>query len=225
MTPRKLGLSMLTLDTARMGEAFARPGSDPRTWTTLAIVTAVNVTAEGVYVDITTIAGIEETASVVSAYGGPGFGLYCPVAVDDWVLVEVPEGDWNAGARVVAQVWDAGTPPPQEAIDNPRDVALVIEPGQSIRIIVSGGGNAVIEARDGGRVQLGAEGASEAVLLGDAFVTWLQTLVTAISSAIGSITAGAPAGGGAAAAAITTALTTFIAQSGLYKSTRVKVAL
>lgn len=177
---------MLTVDVARMAEGFSRPGIDPRTWSTIALVTAVEVTAAGTYVRITTIGGIVETAAVVTQYGGPGYGLYCPVAVNDWVLIEVPEGDWNAGARVVAQVVDAGNPPPAEAMAHPEDVALVVKPGQSIRIVVSGGGDAIVEARDGGSVKLGGEDAtrgvaraSDTVALSTAQALALQTALDA----------------------------------------------
>jgi len=39
-----------------------------------------------------------------------------------------------------------------------------VRPGQTIRIVVSGGGNAVIEARDGGKVLLGGEDANDPVM-------------------------------------------------------------
>jgi len=184
MMENRLGLNMLTLDMQRMSEAMSRPGIDPRTWTTLAIVTAVHVSSSGIHVDIKTIAGIEETASVPTLYGGRGFGLYCPVAVDDWVLVVIPEGDWGAGARVIAQVWDAGSPPPQEAIDHPRDVALIVEPGQSLRIIVGGGGDVVIEARDGGQVKLGDESASRGVARDGDDVSLTFASATALQAAL-----------------------------------------
>jgi hypothetical protein len=208
----------MTIDPLRIGEAVSRPGIDPRTWTTLAIVTAVNVTAKGIYCDVTTIAGAEETVSLPTAYGGAGFGFYCPVAVDDWVLIGIPEGDWNAGARILAQVWDEGTPPPDEAVANPQDVALVVEPGRTIRILVSGGGDAVIAAA-GGLVKLGDESASHQALLTTTFLAQLGVLVAAISTAVGTIP-----GGGAAATAITTALTTFQNAAASYKSLLVKLA-
>jgi hypothetical protein len=213
---RAIGLGML--DPSKIGEALSRPGIDPRTWTTLAVVTAVHVSAQGVYVNITTIAGIEETASVPSAYGGPGFGFYCPVAVGDCVVVAVPEGDWGAGARVLAQVWDQGSAPPDEAIENPRDVALVIEPGRTIRILASGGGDAVIAA-EGGITKLGDEAATHEALLTTLFLAQLSVLVAAISTAVGTIP-----GGGAAATAITTALTAFQNAASSYKSLLVKLA-
>mgnify|MGYP006951108401 CR=1 FL=1 len=49
---------MLNIDPSRIGEALARPGMDTRTWSSLAIVKAVHVSAKGVYADIITITGI-----------------------------------------------------------------------------------------------------------------------------------------------------------------------
>lgn len=150
-------------DVARASAALQRPGIDPRTWTTLAVVTAVNTTAQGIYCDVTTILGLEETAAYAPQYAGSGYGFYTPIEEGDLVLIAVPEGDWGAGARIIAEVWDQGQPPPAEVVDHPLDVALVVKPGQTVRMIVSGGGDVVIEARDGGKVKLGNESASRGV--------------------------------------------------------------
>lgn len=202
------------IDPLRIGEGLSRPGIDPRTWTTLAIVTAVNVTAEGIYCDVTTITGIEETVTLPTAYGGPSYGFYCPVAVDDWVLIGVPEGDWNAGARILAQVWDQGTPPPAVALEHPLDPALVVEPGRTLRILTSEGGSTVIAAS----VKLGREDAAHRALLTDAYLAALGQLVGAIASAVGTIP-----GGAGASASITAALTAFQNAAETYKSLLVKL--
>lgn len=74
------------------------------------------------------------------------------------------------------------------------------------------------------QVLLGDAAASQAVLRGEALLSAMATLITSISSAIGTITVGAPAGGTAAAAAIATALGVFQAAAATYTSTKVKVS-
>jgi hypothetical protein len=68
-------------------------------------------------------------------------------------------------------------------------------------------------------IRIGSESATQRALLGDAFVSALQTMVTSIAAAVGGI----PTGGSAAAAGITTALNTFISAAATYKSQIVKV--
>lgn len=136
------------LDVARASEALSRPGIDPRTWTTLAVVEAISVTAKGVYCDVTTIMGVQETAALAPDYAGDGFGFYCPIELGDMVLIAIPEGEFATGARIVARVWDEGDPPPEVVTKHPEDVALVIKPGKTVRIVVSGGGNVLLGGAD-----------------------------------------------------------------------------
>lgn len=155
-----------TPDTNRMAEALSRPGIDPRTWKSLAIVTVVHVDpGHGHFVDVTLLPlGQPGTARVGSQYAGNGFGSYFPIAVDDEVVVGLPDGDPMAGMVVLARLWCAADPPPAEAAANPGDVLLVkAAPGATTRVIVSGGGDVVVEARDGGKVLLGAEAADRGV--------------------------------------------------------------
>lgn len=170
------------IDVAKASEAVSRPGIDPRMFVDLAIVTHVLVDADGCHYDLTTIGGINETAALSPPYGGNGYGLYLPIFVDEFVTLAVPDGKFNAGARVVGATWDPGTPPPQEAIDNPDDVALVVRPGQTIRIIVSGGGNAVIEARDDGKVKIGSEDADSPALNAIDGADFIRALQAAIAT-------------------------------------------
>lgn len=142
-------------DVAKISKALERPGIDPRKFVELAVVTAVAVDANGVHADVITSDGLPETAALVTPYGGPGFGFYGPIDLDDAVLLAVPDGKYNAGARIVGRLWDHGSPPPAEVAAHPDDVAIVIKPGQTIRIVVSGGGNVIISARDGGKIMFG----------------------------------------------------------------------
>lgn len=195
---------MNPFDVARAAEALSRPGIDPRTWCTLAVVTSVHTSTRGVYCGITTMAGIVETAQLAPPYSGSGYGFYTPVEVGDVVTVFVPEGDWAAGARVLGQNWDAGTPAPPELEDHPEDVALIVKPGRTVRIITSGGGDVVIEARGSGKVKLGSEGADRGVAragdtvaltpaLGPVAMAELQVVLDA-RYAVANPTANLPAG-------------------------------
>lgn len=143
------------IDVAKAANALSRPGIDPRKFVDLGIITAVDVTAAGVHVDLTTIDGVQETAAVAPPYGGPGYGLHLPIDLDRTALLAVPDGKFNLGARVIGTVWDAGDPPPQEALENPDDVVLVVKPGQSLHLVVKGGGNILIDSQDSGNVTIG----------------------------------------------------------------------
>ncbi len=151
-------------DVAKIAKALERPGIDPRKFVELAVVTAVAVDANGVHADVLTAEGLPETVALAPPYGGPGYGFYGPIDPDDAVLIAMPDGKFNAGGRIIGRIWDPGSPPPAEVAAHPEDVAIVIKPGQTIRIVVSGGGNAVIEARDGGHVLLGGEDANDPIM-------------------------------------------------------------
>ena len=189
----------MTIDLAKISKAAERPGIDPRKFVELAIVTSVAVDSNGVHADVLTSDGLPETAALVTPYGGPGYGFYGPIDLDDAVLLAVPDGKYNAGARVVGRVWDAGSPPPAEVSAHPDDVALVVKPGQTIRVVVSGGGNAVIEARDGGKLLLGGEDASDPVMRRSDVVALVSNfyashthLVAGVSTGGGAVTSGPP---------------------------------
>lgn len=193
-------------DVAKIAAALERPGIDPRKFVELAVVTAVAVDGRGVHCDVTTAEGIPETVALAPPYGGPGYGFYGPIQIDDAIVIAMPDGKYNAGGRIVGRIWDPGSPPPAEASAHPEDVALVVRPGQSIRIVVSGGGDAVIEARDGGSVVLGAEAATAAALSSvDG-----RDLIAAITAALAT----APSTGAQALAALLNALQTLPSQAG-----------
>lgn len=177
-------------DVAKMASALERPGIDPRKFVDLAVVTHVAVGMDGIHADVETITGIVETTALAPPYSGPGFGLYLPIDVDDFVVLAMPDGMFNAGGRIVGRTWDTGTPPPAEVVDHPEDVALVVKPGQTIRIIVSGGGDAVIEARDGGKVKLGSEDADEPPMTktdgGDMIRALEAAILTLVSNPLGA---------------------------------------
>jgi hypothetical protein len=212
-------------DIAKIAAALERPGIDPRKFVDMAIVTAVAVGSDGVHADIETVNNLPETVALAPPYSGSGFGLYLPVDVDDAVVIGMPDGQFNLGGRIIGRTWDTGTPPPSEAVDHPEDVALVVKPGQTIRIIVSGGGNIVIEARDGGQIRLGNESAAQKALLGDELLSRLGDLISTIATQVGGIvaTAGGATVGAAAGTAIAVALAQFQAAASSYTSSTVRI--
>jgi hypothetical protein len=155
------------IDTRKIAEAVSYPGIDPRSHFGQAIVTAVS--ADGLYCDIHIIPQqIDETATVMPIYGGPGWGFYLPVYVGQLVMIATPDGDYAHGNRIIGAAWDAGDPPPPEVAEHPSDVLLRVQDGKTVRMVVSGGGNAVIEVRGDGKVLLGDETATAGVArLGD----------------------------------------------------------
>ena len=159
------------LDVARLGEALARPGMDPRTWVSYAIVLAYSVDpAHGPLARVKMLpGGLEDVARVAYDYAGNGFGLYAgSLKVDDEVLVAAPNGEPAAGLVVIRRLWSPADPPPQEAVDHPEDVLIHVEDGKTLRLTVSGGG----------RILLGGEDSAEAVPLGNTLVEALTELLT-----------------------------------------------
>jgi hypothetical protein len=135
-----------TIDTARLGAGVSRPGIDPRLWFSLAIVTDVAVDPEsGVYADLQLVpSGDKECARVPTSYGGPGYGAWMPLNVDDLVAVALPRGDSAGGPVVVARLWSGSDPPPVElgaanGADPPSSPVIVVGPGQTVRVICRAG--------------------------------------------------------------------------------------
>lgn len=153
-----------SIDLRRIAAAVSHPGIDPRSFVSLAIVTKISVEENGVICDVTLMPSqLQEAASLSPLYGGSGFGFYTPLEEGQMVVVVAPEGDPNHGLRIVACVWDQGEPPPTEVTDNPLDVALVIKKDRTMRIVVDGAGNLVVEAKGTGQVLLGSEDATQGV--------------------------------------------------------------
>ena len=146
------------IDFASMGRALARPGMDPRSWCSLAIVQSVVVDeAEGVFCDVLLMPSKRrETARLGAAYAGSGWGLYAPPMVDDEVLVSAPSGDPAQGLVITSRLWSPADVPPADAATHPEDVLLTVRPDKSLRLVVSGGG----------KVILGGAEASQPVALG-----------------------------------------------------------
>ena len=141
------------IDFAAMGRALARPGMDPRSWCSLAIVQSVVVDeAEGVFCDVLLMPSKRrETARLGAAYAGSGWGLYAPPMVDDEVLVSAPSGDPAQGLVITSRLWSPADVPPADAATHPEDVLLTVRPDKSLRLVVSGGGKVVLGTADASR--------------------------------------------------------------------------
>jgi Type VI secretion system/phage-baseplate injector OB domain len=149
-----------SLEVWRLAEAIARPGIDPRIWISLAVVDKVFMDpAHGPYAEVTLLPTEQrDTARVGAIYAGPGFGLWAPVHLDDEVLVEAPSGDPAEGLVITKRLWSASDPPPDEAVQNPLDLVLVVEPQRSFRLALSGGGGVALTVEGGGNVSVSVQG-------------------------------------------------------------------
>jgi len=183
------------LDLNALSRAMQRPGIDPRSWCSLAIVQSVVIDeAAGVFCDVLLMPSKRrETARLGAAYAGSGFGFYAPVKVDDEVLVSAPGGDPAQGLVITQRLWSPADVPPAGLEATPEDVVLVVEADKSLRLTVQGGGN-VILAVDTGKVFLGSETGTEAVAKGESLKSYLGGIVdqlnghTHTSAAAGVVT-------------------------------------
>lgn len=154
-----------SIDFGKISAAVARPGIDPRTWLTYALVDEVGFDENnGMFADVTYIPTREEqTCLVGAAYAGNGFGLWAPLEVDDVVLVALPNGDSNSGPVIIARLWNAADKPPSELGSGEvptENVVCRVQAGKRLRFITSGGGNAEIVAEGDGKVLLGSDSAT-----------------------------------------------------------------
>jgi hypothetical protein len=148
-----MGRASTQIDFASLSRALARPGMDPRSWCSLAIVQSVVVDeAEGVFCDVLLMPSKRrETARLGAAYAGSGWGLYAPPMVDDEVLVSAPSGDPALGLVITSRLWSPADVPPADAATHPEDVLLTVRPDKSLRLVVSGGGKVILGSADASR--------------------------------------------------------------------------
>jgi len=203
------------LDVGRLAQAVSRPGIDPRTWVSLAIINeVVFVEGDGLFCSITLMPSqTQEMARVGTIYAGNGWGLYAPLHENDEVLVEAPSGDPNEGLVITQRLHSPSDPLPDEAQANAGDFILVIEPGQSYRlktteagsVIVDADGQALITANtlaqlEAIAIKLG-KNATNPLLLSNIYRPAENTFLAAIVTACDTIFTGL----GAAGAALSTA--------------------
>lgn len=174
------------IDVARLSNAVARPGIDPRIWVSYAYLTSEPYieTVEGrqdIVADVMLVPSMqEETARVGAIYAGNGFGFYCPLHAEDEVLVLAPSGDPDAGLVITQRLWSPADPPPQEVVVNPEDVTLVVEEGKNLRITVKGAGNVVL-AVDAGKIYLGSPENTEPAAKGQSLKAYLESLQSTLA--------------------------------------------
>lgn len=174
------------LDTARLSNAVSRPGIDPRFWACYGTLMSEPYieTQEGqqdIFVDVMLHPnGQIETARVGAIYAGNGFGFYCPLHNEDEVLVLVPYGDADSGLVVTHRLWSPADPPPDDVVDNPEDVTLVVEEDKNLRLSVLGTGNVIIRS-DLGKVYLGDEVDTEPVAKGQSLKSYLESIKSAFN--------------------------------------------
>jgi hypothetical protein len=184
-----------------MGAALARPGMDTRIWASVAkALGESHVDSKyGVFVDVQLMpTGERITARVPADYAGKGFGVYAKIHEGDDLALVIPSGDPCDGAVVVARLWSSAATPPQEAIDNPDEVMIIVEKDKNLRLKVSGEGLIELDGDkditvkagervilDGdkvvaksGTVRLGDENATEQLVLGTTFRTNQKTMDT-----------------------------------------------
>lgn len=158
------------LDVGSLAAALSRPGIDPRVWLTLAVVTDVAYDEDfGVFADIRMQPnGDIETCLVGSEYAGDGYGTFIPPAVDDIVLVAVPEGDPGFGPVLVKRLFGGGERPPPEFQNpdggDPTDAATApvtrVEDGKVVRIVMKNNAGLKLEIDGGGAIEINATGNS-----------------------------------------------------------------
>ena len=171
------------IDVNALSRAVRRPGIDPRSWCSIAIVQSLVVDpTEGAFCDVLLFpSNRRETARLGAAYAGSGWGIYAPPMVDDEVLVVAPSGDPAQGLVIVSRLWSAADVPPAQASQQPEDVVISVRPGKTIRVLAQGGGDVVL-ASETGKVKLGDESATRGVARLDDLVDG-GTLVLAVAPA------------------------------------------
>jgi hypothetical protein len=175
----------------RLARALSRPGIDPRTWVTHAIVADVHLDPDyGLLADVTLLPTEDDvTVRVSTLYAGNGFGLYARLAVDDEVLIEFPDGTLEGGGWLVGRSWNAADKP--IAVADDEAVVLVVEKDATVRLEVLGAGNILLKVADG-KVQL-VDAAGEKMPMGETLQSLLSDFLQAIAvhnhvSAVGPTT-------------------------------------
>jgi hypothetical protein len=141
-----------SIDVARLSSAVRRPDVDSRVWCTLAVVKELGFDPDhGIFADVVYMpSGEEETCLVGTEYAGSGFGLFAPLKKGDTVVVVQPSGEPGFGPVIVRKLWGVADKPAKEfdggSNEPTSDVVLVVEPGKTCRIVVSGGGKVQIDA-------------------------------------------------------------------------------
>lgn len=223
------------LDVGALSSAASRPGIDPRTWVTLAVVTELGFDpVEGTFADVKFVPGGEnETCYVGTQYAGAGFGENNPLKVDDLVVVVVPMGDPGLGPVIIARFNNKADPPPPDFAegDEPSSDRIIrVEPLKNFKVFVTGTGKLTLASEGvggaeivagAGMIDLGAPlmgtPAADFVALSTLVLAELtrisvelNALKAATAVAVGSTVAAPPGTNTAAASAFGTATATTV---------------
>jgi len=185
-----------TPDMLRVSAAVERPGIDPRIWISIGYAVGESkLDAEhGDFVEVVLLPSqLELTCRVPQDYAGAQFGSNAGrIHKDDEVLVLIPDGDPAHGGTVIARYWSASDKPPALATSNPKDWVLELEKDLNWRTKLNGAGKAYLEAEtttlQTGKVRLGAEDATEAVILGTSYRNAQAQLDTQVNAALAQLT-------------------------------------
>ncbi len=152
----------------------------------LAFVTAINVDKEGAHVDIVVVPDcVPETARVCTQYAGNGFGDWCPLAVDDEVIVGAPSNDPNSGLAVIGRAYSIGDQPSARMQSHPSDRVIQVQKDNHLYMATSGSGTIYLVTADG-MVLLGGEDATtmDAAMLGTKYRNAQKTFDATFKAAI-----------------------------------------
>lgn len=163
------------LTAGRLSAIVSRPGIDPRRWV---VEARVSENEEDIWFDENegyfAIVEVEHTgerfgARIGTLYGGPGYGLFCPVEPNDRVLVQLVEGSFEAAPTILGKAWSPAQKPPSDAAGEganvpTSDVLLRVKAGHNLRLRVAGAGAVSIIADGDGDVVLAAEGSGKVKL-------------------------------------------------------------
>lgn len=130
-------------------------------------VVEIHADVDGIFLDVD-FGPDEEPISCewINLYAGKDFGLYLPVSIGDYVTVFIPDGDTCGRPFSFGVMNDEEVTIPQDVLDNPDDVWLIMKEGQNVRIRTSGDANETsIQSK---MVKLGSETDSEL----DSLVKW-----------------------------------------------------
>lgn len=185
------------LDVQRLAAALRGPDNDTRCWVSLAIALDDSQVDEkhGVFVDVRLMPTEEEyTARVGAIYAGDGFGIYARIRKDDELAVLLPSGNATEGIVAISRLWSQADKPPTTdpaSIEaNPDDLIIVVEPGNNMRVKLTGGGQYIMDV--GGnqfivkddKIEHGKDGAADKAVLD----SLLQGQLTDIKGALDTLT-------------------------------------
>lgn len=174
------------LDTRRLAEALKAPGIDTRHWVSYATVCTVDdegtvnpndhraiyVGPEGVEVDVLLEPlGIPVTCKYAGCAGGREAVIMAPIRPGDRVLVTLPDGDAMQTPVILAVLNSAEHKVPLDIDRKPtfkNDRVMVWSRVLPVEIIA-------------GTIRLGSHTSAEALVLGNAWKSWTESLLTAIS--------------------------------------------